>query len=351
MGISQVHNPAAAAAMIANFKKRFRAGKCMSPCGTCTNPAISAHTLSLSSMLKPITRRGHVYAMSFDLHRDEEGPGKIDLKGTRKTSVFNGFCEHHDSQLFAPIDHRAFVCSSEQIFLQTFRTVAMEAFKKRKQAENFPTLEELRNVHGVECSYTEGAVEAMIMSLRAAEEIEAFKTRLDGLFLSASFSRLVTTIVEFDFSVPIVATFMHTPDVDFGGKQLQDLCDIMIDAAQLVVTVIPSPSGGSFLLFTHEDTSNSAPRRFVDSFCEQGDISSCLFWLIACHTDNFAISPDWYESLSDEDRAIHFDAIRRTSDWTDLSCNSLYLQKLKAPNWGKRPKFVPPPLARRRDVC
>ena len=290
-------------------------------------------------MLKSVARRGHVYAMSFDLHRDEESPGKIELKGTRKTSVFNGFCKHHDSQLFAPIDHRAFVCTPEQIFLQTFRTVAMEAFNKRKQAENFPTLGELRNVHGVECSYTEGAVEAMIMSMRAAEEIEAFKTRLDGLFLSTSFSSLETTIVEFNLLVPFVATFMHTPDVDFGGKHLQDLGDLAIDAAQLVITVLPSPSGGSFLLLSHEDTTNSAPRRFVDSFCNQVDISSSLTWLIACHTDNFAISPDWYESLSDEDRAIHFDTIRRTADWTDPTCNSLYLQKLKAPNWGVKRIF------------
>jgi hypothetical protein len=60
---SDLKNPAAASAVIEDFKKRFSTKVCLSPTGGCSGGIISAHTLSAEAMLRPIARDGHVYAV------------------------------------------------------------------------------------------------------------------------------------------------------------------------------------------------------------------------------------------------------------------------------------------------
>lgn len=307
----------------------------MAPQKDCEGGIISAHTLSVSLMLRPLSRDGKVYALKPNLPpKPGEQPVEFALRGLKETSVFNGFCSKHDKALFSPIEDSNFVCSKEQLFIFAYRAVAKEAYLKRKQAEGMPTPEEIKKIHGIteDLQFSREALIHQAASLRGAEEIERLKSRLDGHLLNGDYGRLITTVFELAFPPPISASFVFSPDFDFKGNYLQDFEDSDTDLSQLMVSLFPTSTGG-FLLLSYEDTANNAPSRIVESLKAQQDFSSSVTWLIACQTENFAISPEWFEGLSDKERNSFKDGFYANVDPFNGSVNNLKERKITVSNW------------------
>ncbi len=305
MNLGDLHNPEAARKVIADARKRFGKKTCLAPDRTaCSGPIVAAHTLSAEAMLRPISRAGYVYMPSYKLIRaPQEDAIDFRLKGIRDTSVFNGFCAHHDKQLFAPIEDQPFVCSPEQLFLHAFRAVAKESYLKRSQADTTLTHEQIANIHGLpEDAQTEvGHMMELHQAVAAigAEEIETLKARLDKIYCAQDWSRLVSTIIPFKKTPTVVANFVYDPDFDFDGGLLQDLEDLSRPLDHLMITITPSGAGG-FALLSHLDDAGAAPRCLITSLLQRTDPTTALLWLTITHAENIAFSPDWYESLSRE---------------------------------------------------
>jgi hypothetical protein len=337
---SDIHNPKAAAEAIRDFQKRFSAKVCLSPSRDCDGPIVSAHTLSVSGMLRPISRDGLVYTVKAgDFYKaGEKSPIAFALKGIKETSVFNGFCAKHDKNLFAPIEDKEFICTKEQCFLHAYRAVTKEAYLKRKQAESLMPLEKFKEIHGIkdEVEYSPEALIKNAASLRGAEEIERLKTRLDSALIYQDFDHLVTTVVPFSSTPTVVTSFVYAPDFDFDGSYLQKFEDFEHDLSSLMVTIFPVAAGG-LLLLSHESTANSAPRKLVESYLRQKDLTSCAVWLVACQTENFALSPAWYEGLRDADREAFENAFYSTFRH---ELNQLKERKLNVNSWGAGRAFT-----------
>lgn len=337
MKFSDLKNPAAASAIIKDFKRRFSAKVCLAPIGGCSGGIISAHTLSAEAMLRPIARDGHVYAVKADLYKtNPTGPATIGLLGIRDTSVFNGFCAAHDKALFSPIEDQPFVCSPQQLFTHAYRAVAKESYLKRKQAESVPSPDVMKEIYGLpkelELKFSETALLSMAASLRGAEEIERTKAEMDKHLVAGDWRRIMTTVIPFAKPPTVVCNFIYSPDHDFEGNYLQDFENWEADLSQLMVTIIPAGSGG-FALLSHLDTANSAPRRLIDSLTARADPTSSLLWLMFCQAENFAISPSWYESLAGEQSAAIQEALFSNVDPFDAKYNQLRECKLVVDSW------------------
>jgi len=269
---------------------------------------------------------------------DENSLIAIDLQGVNQTSVFNGFCAKHDKSLFAPIEDGEFICTKEQCFLHAYRAVAKEAYLKRKQAESRLPLQTFKEIHGIkqEVMYSPEVLLLNAASLRGAEEIERLKARLDSALLHRDFDRLVTTVIPFSSCPTVVTSFVYAPDHDFDGNYLQKFEDSDRDLSHLMVTILPAGSGG-FLLLSHESTANSAPRKLIETYLRQDDLTSCAVWLVACQTENFALSPAWFESLPDADRQSFKDAFYSTFR---QEFNLLKERKITVASWAAGKAFT-----------
>ena len=316
----------------------------MAPMQDCQGSVISAHTLSVEGMLRPIAKNGHVYTVGTDLYsKDIDGPTSLVLKGIRDTSVFNGFCQKHDRDLFAPIETEPFICSPEQCFLHAFRAVAKECYLKRKQAETLPSPETIKAIHGlpndVELHLSEFALMHQAASLRGAEDVENMKAKLDQIYQQKDWRRLCTTVIPFTAQPGLACNFPYAPDYDFQGNDLQDFEDTSVDLSHLIITVISSGTGG-FALLSHLDTANSAPATLIASLVGQTDITSALVWLIACQTENFALSPDWYDALDEKTKTAYMAALRSNIDPTNTTINQLKGFSLSVPSWLPQKSFA-----------
>src|SRR5260221_8634107 len=242
MKFSEIPNPKSAAAFIEDFHRQFSSKVCLSPVKDCNGQIISAHTLSVQAMLRPISRKGKVYALKANLFESSENSlFKLVLRGIGETSVFNGFCMKHDKQLFAPIEDKPFTCSHEQIFLFAYRAIAKESYLKPRQATGLTPLEAVKKIHNlpndVNVEFSPEAMLYQAASARGADEIQRVKSKLDQIYLTKDFSRLCTTVIPFASMPGIACNFVYMPDFDFKGNYLQQFEDFEKDLSQLFVTV------------------------------------------------------------------------------------------------------------------
>lgn len=311
MSLGDLHNPKAAADLIANFRKRFSTKVCMAPQTDHSGGIVSAHTLSSQAVLRKLSVDGHVYAPSHSGHFSPDAhPIEIRRLGLRDVSVFNGFCAKHDAELFSCIENEPFCFRREQCFMLAYRATARECYLKRKQSESIPTPDEIRAIHGIDeqLTYSEYTLIHQAASLRGAEEVEGLKAKLDGYLVKNAWDRLVTYAVLFPQTPNVAASFAFQPFHDMNGIQLQDYVDLSAEMSLLIVNLLPLEQGGA-AIFSWPDSSNSAPRRFFDSVVNSDNLTSSVIHAVLDHSENFAFAPVWYEAQSEETKAYLFSRI------------------------------------------
>jgi hypothetical protein len=74
---------------------------------TCSGNIVRAHTIQLEGALSTIAVNRHVYGVA--RQPQEDGYLHYELIGVRQASTFTGFCAHHDSELFRPLETQPFV--------------------------------------------------------------------------------------------------------------------------------------------------------------------------------------------------------------------------------------------------
>jgi hypothetical protein len=302
MSLEHLPSPKAAADLIAAFRKRFSTKVCMAPHADHDGPIVSAHTLSKEAVLRIISKDAHVYApnVRFRFFPDEN-PIQIRRLGIGDVSVFNGYCAKHDASLFSCLENEPFTFQPKQIFMLAYRATARECYLKRKQYESLPTPEQYGAIHKVKdrLKYTDEALRYQEASLRGAEEIEAFKTKLDGYLLQEDWKHFESFSIHFPKTPSLVASFVFQPFFDMNGNQLQDVTNLRADMSTLAISLLPLEKGG-VAIFSWLDTANAAPLRFYASVAESKNRTSAIIHAILDNGENFAISPEWYEDLPSE---------------------------------------------------
>lgn len=308
MSLSDIHNPKAAAELIANFRKRFSTRVCMAPMRDHEMPIVSAHTLSVESMLRKIAVDGHVYTFGQPKRIAKDTfPIEVQRKGIREVSVFNGFCSKHDRELFACLETESFRFTRQQLFMLAYRATARECYLKRKQAESLPTAEEYAAIHGITDAVrlSDEALVFQAASLRGAEEAEDLKYLLDTLLVRQGWDRLISHAILFPSTPTVLATAAFQPFFDMDGTQLQDFENLEAEMSQIMLSLIPTETGGA-AIFSWLDTANAAPRRFFESVLRGRDKTSAVLHAVLDNTENVAYAPAWYEQLTQDQQQYIF---------------------------------------------
>lgn len=269
---------------------------------------VSAHSLSIGAMLRKIAVDSQVYAnVQAKQKIGEAWPFKIKKHGLRDVSVFNGFCRKHDRELFSCLENEAFRFTHKQIFMLAYWATARECYMKRAQCEALHTAEEIAAIHGINGSVrlNDPVARFQMECLRGAEEVESFKSTLDRHLIQKSWGRLVTQAIMFPETPSVLATTVFQPYFDMNGVQLQDYENLAAEMSHLCMSVIPLDKGGA-AIFSWLDSTNAAPERFFRSVAEADDLTSSVIHAIFDNTENFAISPAWYEQLTQDKKDYLF---------------------------------------------
>ena len=114
-----------------NLKNEAHIKQCLHPNkDECDEKIIKAHAIQNNRILNKISENGMIISMDGVQHLIFQ---TAETKGRKIATVFTGFCKYHDKILFQEIEDKPFTCTSKQLLLLTYRTMAWHYHKKQEQ--------------------------------------------------------------------------------------------------------------------------------------------------------------------------------------------------------------------------
>lgn len=289
----------------ARMNAELEKGYCLYPQGTagpCGRDVTMAHTIQRKGGLALVAESSHVLTPRTTmaaLLESSEAPGPR-MIGTRKASVFPGFCNDHDSKLFKLIEAGAPPLTQETAFLFSYRAMSYELFHKEAQQRRNEVQRDLD--YGLPF-INQAAIQSLLHNFIAPSrlglaEIERRKREFDEMVLSGNRDIFNFALFRCDTVLPIVGCGAFFPEFDLAGRPLQLLArqGVQYDFITLTVT---SYQGQTIIAFGWSGGHDGPSRQLVDSFLKIDDKfkADAILRLLFVQSENIYLRPSWWNAL------------------------------------------------------
>ena len=268
----------------------------------CKNSSVGSHTIQRKGGLQQISENNHV--LGFDPAKILiDGPGKLYSIGTKKASVFDGFCRKHDGALFSKIEQREVEISIGTMLLLFYRALAFERFKKARSVRFNAEILKSGYVKEVEARrHFEGMLQGSKLGVRDVDiNLENYHLALDG----GSKKGFEFCCVVFDGVLPFAATGAFAPFISFqktpvihGNRMGYRWNHLSLFAGGLGNKSVVA--AGGFRREAKHDTST-----FLKHLAqlEGGAMASRCLAMCCSHVENIYFKPSWYRGLKDVEQS------------------------------------------------
>lgn len=306
-------------------------GYCLHPGAAqdpCSPQITMAHTIQRRGGLALIAEDAHVLTFRSTLKMLMEKPRTASPRriGTRKASVFPGFCNHHDSALFRSIEGERPPLDQESAFLFAFRAMAYESFSKEAQLRCVEIQRELDR--GLPF-FNQAAIQTHLHAFTSVarhglRDAEQAKRAFDDRLLSGSRDGFHFAMLRCDRILPILGCGAFHPEFDFAGNTLQRLGkrDVAYDRMTLTVTAYGEET---IICFGWIGSNDGPARQLVDSFLaiDEERKADAILRLLLVHSENIYARPSWWDSLEPDVQeslyALAFSGASRARRGKDLA--------------------------------
>ena len=271
--------------------------------GGCRGNIIRAHTLQKASF-KAHACNGHVYEINpFDA--EPEGL-RTRLVGINNATTFTGFCEHHDSNLFKPIETRQFDLQPQQFFMYHYRAVALAYYTRPYKAKIFEKAY-AENSKRADVGPLKNFEQSIFLNKLEAEELrghmQLYEHELQPQNWSAVEGHAWTGTKVPDF----FAADFFGPRKDLRGKFIQDTkslrplrwLSLTVTASDDRALVLLCAEKGSPLLSSCLNSLKQLPR---------DRRTMAVVNYIICQLENFIMLPGWWDALGERTKRQFLDA-------------------------------------------
>lgn len=280
------------------FYKQNRVRKtlkiCLAPkCSSKSTDIIASHSISKSQILNKLAVNGQVWAPNRNYGITNKGEtimtSPFKLVGVNKATTFSGLCGLHDQEFFRMLDIKDVdISDPEYLFKLAYRALLRELYNRlifEKTIQNQPILSRHPD--------TNSLIDRSTFRLRALQYLKQYKSEVDHLLIAERWDEFRHVSYVLDKASPTVAVsgFVSLDDVDrFSNAKA---AYSILPTLKGVIAIFSSRASDYPALQSYLDRNLSAPlksRRF------QNELSV----LILRDTDNFVISPRYWDSLSHE---------------------------------------------------
>jgi hypothetical protein len=291
---------------IDDVKQLQKRGRCLHfDAGKRCNQFIAAHSIQKQHLLNYISEDGHVYRLNADYStlQKNEGNCQVTKIGVNKASTFMGFCKKHDNELFREIDRSPLLPNDEQVFLYAFRSICREVFVKENTVIAYKSWSQGPHLHS-------NMKEFLSLVHSGAEFGLRCLLKHKQIFDDSLKKRAFYNIRYVAFMSPQKPTIFFSgqlyPDFDFLGNHIQDLGDHNTFLELMTFFSAPTIDGWTFVFAWHESSKHICDhymRSLATFISEHKSLSDALFGYVFLCCENHAISPSWWEGLTDINRA------------------------------------------------
>ena len=267
----------------------------------CRNKAIGSHTIQRSGALGSIAENSHVYEIrNVSSFEESELRLSFESKGLSKASIFPGFCNRHDSEIFGEIENGNVFGSARQAALLGYRVIAMEVHKKERAIALWknPKVSEMIDVNG-----NRDFADAFLHdSALALSDLRREIAQYEQALLSDVFSDFIFEAVE----LPSVPSFAFcgpfSPEFSFSGELLLPAMDAEWSSATAFCGVF---ADCPLLIVSGFRSETQDIERFVRgvSNIPPEHRTRTAFNLALEYCENYFFQKSWIDSLTDAQRA------------------------------------------------
>lgn len=303
---------------------------------TCRGVIVRSHTLQMSGALSAIAVNQHVYGL--DVLGPPEVDGRLSYKliGVRRASTFTGFCAHHDSEVFRPLETRPFIASKEQLFLLAFRALSKELYAKKFAVRTVPILRKAdkgKNVlHQVELQKGLYLHEQQLqIGLR---DLKSAWMDYQSALITGDYGRFSAYVIFADKLPDFAVSGVVYPEFDFQGNAIQNLATPTC-LNLITYTVLPLVTSG-IIAFIWDTKSATACLKLTSSIdrLPSVDVPHALVRFTYEHFENCYASPKWWEALSTNQKDVLLRRIAlAASDQANRKSNCLLDDGLRVATW------------------
>lgn len=316
----------------ATREKFFLSGPCQHPdasAATCSGAgAIQSHTLQRRGGLAAVAEDGHVYSIKKGFRNIEKSNGLVDMDrlGVAKASTFPGYCNHHDTTLFKPVEVPGAILDDMNSFLLSFRAVGYELATKAAALNAHIAIRE-----SIDCgkAFDEQAAIQNYMYLHqlglklGLSDVIELKSVYDNAFLNRDISAFSLYGVTFDGTLPFAAAGAFMPEFDFAGNELQRIGTA--EKTNSVALNVTQLNGKTCAVFGWFGGPRCPAFHLVDSFKNLPDEAkaNALLLISLEHLENIYFTPSWWDGLPEEMRARLHQSIAGGMPGTTRAPNAL----------------------------
>jgi len=303
---------------------------------TCRGGIVRSHTLQMSGALSVIAVDQHVYGLDVFGQPEPDGRPGYKLIGIRRASTFTGFCAHHDSDTFRPLETRPFIASKEQLFLLAFRAVSKELYAKKFAIRTVPLLRKTDKgkdiLHQVALQRNLYLHEQLLqIGLR---DLELVWMGYQAALLAGDYDRFSAYVIFTDKLPDFAASGAICPEFDFQGHAIQNLA-APTNLDLITYTVLPLASRGIIaLVWDMKNTTSCLKLATSLERLPTSDVPDALVRFTYEHFENCYANPQWWESLSTEQQEVLLRRIAlAASDQVNRKSNCLADDGLRVATW------------------
>jgi hypothetical protein len=303
-----------------NLKMKCSILECLFPDNTnCSSKIIKAHSIQNNKYLRQISKDNNVIKINgrsanhiFTAHPD--------LINRNKASIFSGFCEYHDNEIFKRIEEEDYIVGDiEQEFLFAYRALCY-SYLSFKQVYNQGLFFQNKFPHLRDHNEFVENISYRLLSL----EVE--KNMFDLLINSGKFN----LISSFHFRIPFKINVALSSYIIMGTELKRD--DIFVEDVDffpkyISFSILPENDHGYFIVscFRGNAKKYSAFLNLLKRY-EQEDYNffkQILSNIIIYFCNNWFVNPDFWDSLGEKKHNFICEEVKRVN--TDLKLNKMKL--------------------------
>lgn len=263
----------------------------------CIDKLIGSHSIAKSAILKSIEDNGKVMtwiSSPFNLLKNKGVVKPVEI-GIAKASVFGGFCEYHDRELFKEID-KTIEVFNDLIALQLhYRAICYEYFQKISIVEA-----NKKNNTITDNDFEQALAITDLNALGNKEGIKDLRAEMiacEKAYSTEMRNNIHALVFEFNILTPVVCAFSWIPEFTIYGNPLFDMESPKL-APHITFTLGNNGDDKSYFAVTFTKNDSNIDE-FISTLLEQKNkmldiaIEFCLM-----NSQNSYMKPIWWNSLS-----------------------------------------------------
>jgi|GEM_PF-2772527 len=262
----------------------------------CSGTIKNAHTIQNNRILNLISVDNHVYRFKPNTKKDGVS-SVLELISKNKASAFFGFCDHHDTELFKPIELQDYQGIDIQNFLFAFRSLTLELHKKTRQLENIKKMFQMQPRAMIDPQFVYLYRVAQMDVRDYMNEYESLKEN----YLQGKFDCFETIFKQINFEIPFAACATFTIEYDLNGKILNDIYNTSQDekVASIHISVYPIEGRSNIIISYHKNDEDIYSDYFSQlRELEEEMLLKFLNYLLINSTENIFFNPKYIDNLS-----------------------------------------------------